>query len=75
MDELKIKKDTTRVVVGKGLKHLINKKGFNVEEVILNDLEACTTEDNLLKVHVNFDLTMKDHWFFGWLIRQMAKGS
>ena len=75
MDELKIKKDTTRAVVSKGLKHLLVKKGINVDEVVLNDLDACTTEDNLLKVHIDFDLTMKDHWFFGWLIKLMAKGS
>lgn len=75
MDELKIKKDKTRAVVGKGLKHLINKKGFNVEEVILNDLEAYTTEDDLLKIHIDFNLTMKDHWFFGWLIKMITKGA
>lgn len=75
MDELKIKKDSTRLVVGKGLKHLLARKGISVEEVILNDLEARTTEDSLLKVHIDFDLTMKDHWFFSWLIRLMSKGA
>lgn len=75
MDELKIKKNKTREAVGKGLKHLINRKGFDVEEVVLNDLEAFTTEDDLLKIHIDFDLTMKDHWFFGWLIKMITKGA
>lgn len=72
--ELRVKDDDARVVVGKGLKHLINRKGFDVEEVVLNDLDVYT-EDKMLKVHVDINLSMKNHWFFGWLIRLMAKGS
>lgn len=66
MDELKIKTSLMKKIVGKAIAKYLQKKGIDID-ILLKDIEGHTTEDGLLKLHIDADLVLTQSQLIGLL--------
>lgn len=66
MDELKIQSPIMKKIVSKAISHYLKKKGINID-VKFNDIDGRSTEDGLLKLHIDGDLILTQSQLIGLL--------